>query len=414
MKKTLAICGSTWAAIVAALVLSLALPSISLADRKVCSDSDPEYSDTGKRMKCKMENLNDAFDGVVTTALSDDTGAFSEAQKKQLENLNARAKSETGRTSATDFKQMGKKHARDTACSIQEILGDVTVAQDESGDATRPGFGNGVCDPDEGEVCIGDEDGICQVAEYVQPRPYNGGCAEVVGDGIGNDDGVCDPKGGSGRFREVCIEVCDPDLVLVEGDETNVDRGKADDMEQALDDVTDVLDDANSGLEGFIATQRLAAEVQLFCDNNALTPCEYLACLGDQERSASSQYIRDLTIGAAAAQLVAETCRDAGDQSTPVVFVGGSIDWRIVCLPLGLAANGVSLAATIVELRDDLETAERLDATAACAQQAGGDVVEVKAMLERAVELLQLPPGQRPSFPTKPVRPARRRGAPRY
>jgi hypothetical protein len=106
MKKTLAICGSTWAAIVAALVLSLALPSISLADRKVCSDSDPEYSDTGKRMKCKMENLNDAFDGVVTTALSDDTGAFSEAQKKQLENLNARAKSETGRTSATDFKQM--------------------------------------------------------------------------------------------------------------------------------------------------------------------------------------------------------------------------------------------------------------------------------------------------------------------
>jgi len=313
MKKRLAIRKATWAVFGAALALLLVLPSISMADRKVCSDSDPEFTDTGKRMKCKMENLNDAFDGVVLTALDDDTGSFSDAQKAQLANLNKRAKSETERTSATDFKQMGKKHTRDTECFVREIMGDVTVAQDEIGDSSRPGFANGVCDPDEGEICIGDEDEICQAAEHVQPKPYNGGCAEVINDGIGNDDGVCDPKGKTGRFKEACIEICDPDLILEEDDETNIDRGKADDVEESIADLTSVLDQANSGLEGFIEAQRLAADTRLYCDQNTMSPCEYLACLGDEGRSSSTQYITDLTAAAAAAQLVVETCRDAGE-----------------------------------------------------------------------------------------------------
>lgn len=100
MKKRLAFYGSPWVAIGVALARSLAAPSLARAARKLCSNSDPEDADTGKRMKCKMENLNDAFDGVAVTALGDESGAFSKAQKKQLENLNKRAKNETERTSS--------------------------------------------------------------------------------------------------------------------------------------------------------------------------------------------------------------------------------------------------------------------------------------------------------------------------
>jgi hypothetical protein len=85
-------------------------------------------------------------------------------------------------------------------------------------------------------------------------------------------------------------------------------------------------------------------------------------------------------------------------RAIPIPFTGGSIDIRIACIPLGLAANGVGIIAAMVEVLDDSETGERLDATAACAQEMGGEIQEVRALVEHATELLLTPQGRRPGF----------------
>jgi hypothetical protein len=372
-----------------ALAVALVAPGESHAERKACSpNEDPAYSDTGERIKCKMENMTESFDALVTTATDDDTGLFTEVQKKQLGNLKERAKRETDRVNPTEYKQQAKKSARDVECVIRELIGDVTMENDLNN--------NGICDED--EVCLGNEDGVCQENEFVFDSPYKGGCAELLDDGVGDEDGICDPTGKSGKFREVCLKDCRHDTVLAEGDEKNVDKGKADDVEQAMEDMTEVMDEANDGLEQLIMVRRSTLQAEQSCSQSA-PPCEYLACLGLRGRSSSGQYITDLATAAASANALLETCRDVGNQTVPIPLVGGCFDGLIACLPIGIAANGVLLAATAVELRDDIETAERVDAIAGCTQSLGGEVQEVKALVQEIVKLLQMPPGQRPGFP---------------
>ncbi len=78
--------------------------------------------DTGRKMQCRAENLNEAVDGLVTTVVDDQGGHFSTSQKTQLKNVKARAQNETGRLESEDFKSIAKK--RKEECPVQEILGD--------------------------------------------------------------------------------------------------------------------------------------------------------------------------------------------------------------------------------------------------------------------------------------------------
>ena len=84
------------------MVLVSGLPSDAFAARKDCGIE----TDTGNRIKCKMENLNDSFDTFVSNVVSDDTGTFSEKQKQQMQNLRDQAHNEADRTPSEDFKQI--------------------------------------------------------------------------------------------------------------------------------------------------------------------------------------------------------------------------------------------------------------------------------------------------------------------
>ena len=105
--------------------------------------------DTGRKMQCRAENLNEAVDGLVTTVVDDQGGHFSTSQKTQLKNVKARAKNETGRLESEDFKSIAKK--RKEECPVQEILGDPASADADKNK-------NGECDGE--ETCLGDENGI--------------------------------------------------------------------------------------------------------------------------------------------------------------------------------------------------------------------------------------------------------------
>lgn len=342
------------------------LPSTAFAARKQCDGE----TDTGNRIKCKMENLTDSFDSFVATVSSDDTGTFSENQKKQLENLRNQVHNEVGRTPPEDFKQMGKKH--DVECYIQEILGDVTEQNDLND--------NGECDED--EDCIGNEDGICDPNERNQ-----NGCAEILNDGIGDDDGVCEVKG---KYDEACIEVCDVDVTMAVGDETNVDRGKADEVEQALEDATDVVDEAGAAIATLIKAHRASAKDA--CDRNNMAACEYLGCLMSNERKYTANEIEGTVGGAIAAKLIADSCRDAAKWD---VFT----NYSAVCAIPGLIQSGLQIAAVVLEVKDDSQTSERIDAIGECMQETSGQVQAMKANLHKVIYFLKTPPGKRGGYP---------------
>jgi hypothetical protein len=349
---------------VAALLLLFVLPFDTLAARKDCAAE----IDTGARIKCKMENLNDSFDSFVSTVVSDDTGIFSEAQKKQLQDLKAQVHEEAARTPPEDFKQMGKKH--DVECRPQEILGDVRAEDDLNG--------NKECDLD--EICIGDEDGICDDDEY-----RAGGCAEVLGDGIGDDDGICEAKG---HYREVCVEICDTDVIMA--DETNVDRDRANDVEQSLEDVMSVVDVANVSVADLIAERRIMAESP--CGPEDLTACEYLDCLMQNDRKHLSMLIELAVGGATEAKLFADFCRDGAKWDKLA-------NYSALCAIPGIVQSGLQIVATVFEVADDCETSERIDAAAACMVESASQGQAVLANLRTVIDLLQTPPGHRPGYP---------------
>lgn len=366
------LCGSLISVL---LIPPTCLTSDALAARKDCSTE----TDTGKRMKCKTENLNDAVDGLITTVLDDQTGTFTTNQKKQLNNSKNRGRNETERIKPEDYKHLAKKRKAD--CYIQEILGDVDPGNDDNG--------NGECDGT--EACIGNEDGICDKDEQ-----KIGACAEVLDDGIGNDDGVCVDKG---KYKEACIEICDTDTIMSEGDESNVEPGKAAEIEQNLINATDIVDESSNKVKAFVQARAVNVESFAICDKDTMLACEYLKCLIDKGRTSSSTTIEDLAMSAVSLQAIADTCRDIGDQTWVVLF--GSIDARISCLPLGIAANGVSIISELLEVIDDSETADLVDATALCAQDTGDQVQEVNKLVELTKYLLQQPQGQREGFQTK-------------
>lgn len=337
--------------IVLAFAYSLGTPQPAAGARRNCDTEN--YS--GNRMKCKAENLNDALDTVLSTAINDDSKAFSEKQKNQLRNMKERSKRETARMKPEDFKQMGKK--RTVSCYTQEILGDD----------------------------IGDEDGICEGTEP---------CAEVLNDGIGDENGICTDKG---KYKETCVQICDPDLILAEGNESNVEPDKEREVEQSLSDATAVLDQTNTTLVRFVAARSMAVTTFGSCDKETMTSCQYLQCLVNQGRGSSADTIKALVISAASLQLVANVWRDASDQTVPI-FPAGSFDFRALALPLGLAANGVMTIANMVEILDDSETAERLDAAALCAAESGGDAERISELVQKVQNLLLQPQGQRSGF----------------
>ena len=345
------------------LLVLLAAACLTLILPAVAADSvNAPAGDTGERIKSKTEQMNDSFSALVDTIATDDSDTFSPAQKKHLQGLRDQAKNETARTPPQEFKHQSRNRRVD--CVIRERLGDV----DDKG---KP---------------LGNEDGLCDGVEMAA-----GGCAEVLDDGIGDDDGICESKG---KFDEACVEDCDVDLTMAAGKEDNVHQGKRADLEQSLDDMTGVLDEANGRLKTHLAASKKVMAMAEACDQGAMGACDYLQCIMADARPNSADVIEGLIGGAAGAKTIADGCRDMANWD---LFTTRS--W--ICIVPGLIANGLEAAAVFMETRDDSRSATRLDATAACVSESGDQLQTITTSLEGVVNLLRQPPGQRQDYPLK-------------
>ena len=342
--------------LLAAACLALILPAVA-ADEVTAPPGD-----TGEQLKSKTEQMNDSFSSLVDTIAADDSDTFSPAQKKHLQGLRDQAKNETARTPPQEFKHQSRNRRVD--CVIRERLGDV----------------------DDNRKTIGNEDGLCDKEEMAA-----GGCAEVLDDGIGDDDGICESKG---RFDEACVEDCDVDLTMAAGKEDNVHPGKRADLEQSLDDMTGVLDEANGRLKTHLAASKKVMAMAAACDQSTMGACEYLECIMADARPNSADVIEGLIGGAAGAKTIADGCRDMANWD---LFTTRS--W--ICIVPGLIANGLEAAAVYMETKDDARSSARLDATAACVSESGDQLQTITTSLEGVVNLLRQPPGQRQDYPLK-------------
>ena len=345
------------------LLVLLAAACLTLILPAVAADSvNAPAGDTGERIKGKTEQMNDSFSSLVDTIAADDSDTFSPAQKKHLQGLRDQAKNETARTPPQEFKHQSRNRRVD--CVIRERLGDV----------------------DDNRKTIGNEDGLCDKEEMAA-----GGCAEVLDDGIGDDDGICESKG---KFDEACVEDCDVDLTMAAGKEDNVHPGKRADLEQSLDDMTGVLDEANGRLKTHLAASKKVMAMAAACDQSTMGACDYLQCIMADARPNSADVIEGLIGGAAGAKTIADGCRDMANWD---LFTTRS--W--ICIVPGLIANGLEAAAVYMETKDDARSSARLDATAACVSESGDQLQTITTSLEGVVNLLRQPPGQRQDYPLK-------------
>lgn len=227
------------------------------------------------------------------------------------------------------------------------------------------------------------DDGVCD--------PKNEDCAEVIGDGIGDDDGICWPL--KGKKREVCVQICDEEATLQ--DESNVDDEKSDELEAIYDNLTEHSKEVNEGLPQ-AAVMILSAQATI----DPYDPCQIDA----QGLSRTSALLRSLARGAAVG---ARGGADISERLCDQVAFGFSCG--ACCAPGEAIAGALQAASTAIEMIEETINSATIDAALNCvaamkqtAEENNGMITEIQSNLvqvqaEQAeiIRLLKTPLGQR-------------------
>jgi len=333
------------------MALLLILGTASLA-RAEC---DPATNNKGDQLKCKFDAL--AIEGAALMEQLQQP-PFAELQTPAsldgLAKSKARLDKEKGRLQADDFRLLTKK--KDASCQVVE-------AKDVDGN----------------------EDGVCDTK--------NETCAEVSGDGIGNDDGKCSPM--KGKKREACVQICDEATMQ---DEENVDADLAAEYEGVLDEVTGHTKEMNDALQEVAMSM-----ASLSTSEDPLDPCPLDT--GGLSRINFLVYLLAKT-----AAVSARGATDIGERFCDSEAVAGC---AACCAPAEAVAGGLEAAWTAIELTESSINSATIDAALNCVAKlkkaadantalltdVENDLKEVEASQEMMIQLLSLPQGQRPAFP---------------
>ncbi|MGR9074342.1 MAG: hypothetical protein ACU833_14880 [Gammaproteobacteria bacterium] len=347
-------------------LMILALP-VSAQALKDCSSEE-----SGDRIKCRTENLMNQQGSII-----ENLSVFEPEDREFLMRGQMRSQNATVRGKSSEYRQMTKKPPDEVECAIAQ------------------------CDPDAFPACDQnkvDDDPICDKGEE---------CAEVIGDQIGDDDGVCKARGkGNGPNREVCVQLCDfQDVGLIDDnfDDEVVEVAAVEaaagppprgtDIDEALVDITSQLSRVQNEME--------QPEVRVAVAD----PC--LAML--RARPFSENALLAVHLAATTASQFDQTVAPALDQD--------ALGWNGATgrVALGAANSTANALATNFELLDDFVTGTHVDNAYDCIQdvytlvKANGnkldlllaDMIIVKQRLVEIIMLLNTPTGQRPEFPLK-------------
>lgn len=352
----------------------------SVFSKQNCNEMHPKMpkkENLGKRMQCKFQNSHEALMNAAETLTGPDAPpVLSETQKMAIKNASKRAM-----VAADDpeneifFKGLGRsKKVKPVMVEYEDpdCFGEC--------DMDTQAFCDDICeDPlpendDEGRICTGNEI-----------------CAEVIGDGLGDDDGHCVQKGGKNK-REPCVESLDPELLAEDPDNFDAQK-EGEDMEELLDDATNLAEELDTELtlavESYWARVSAAGSVN---GNDA-------PCLGISDkaldRTHSYTALQAALQIANALEMGANICAVAAGQ---VIFGTNAL----AACSVFWASSGVATAiADGMELRDDAQTGDAVNDTAACVEFLADKLKGIEAKLDQVINLIQTPQGQRAQWPLK-------------
>jgi hypothetical protein len=322
-------------------------------------------TDRGERLKCKFDALADEgkktieylqqppFSDIATPSQMAGLGRY----KDQLD----RAK---GRLQAADFRSIARK--KDARCQLVEKEGD----------------GDGICDPEKGEVC-----------------------AEALGDGIGDEDGVCFPM--HGKKREVCAQLCDDEAIAQTSE--NGDDNLSTELEGIYDDMTAHAQEVNGALPEvatLLAAQTLESE-------------EPQACPLDTGGATRTNFIVYLL-----AKTAAVTSRGGADIAERLCDQQVMMNCAACCAPAEVIAGSFAAAWTAIEIVESTVNSATLDAALTCVAglKASADsnnavldeirkgLAELEAAQNETLRLLATPQGRRTPPTGTTAAPGRRAG----
>lgn len=341
------------------LITALALANGTAVAANCSQDNDcSSCTDQSQRLKCKFDRMTDDSKELLDNM--ETLPNLTAAQRHGIGKAKERMDREKNRRSKDDFTLLAKK--RSATCQLIEYSGN----------------GDGVCDTDNEE------------------------CAEVIGDGIGDDTQPCSPM--KGKKREVCAKICDDEAVLL--DEKAIDDNAVGEIESLYDTLSGHIDEVNATIPEAAAMMRYMATPEAASVAGA-DPCAFQP---PYERHSYEAYkkARWAAVGARSAANVAERfC----DQAYWAFF--GSFSGSSACA----AGEGVVLAMNIwwdtVDLAESSLDALMLDAAIACAAEAASNadktallvdevqtrLNEVRARNSEILRLLAMPPGQREGYP---------------
>lgn len=295
--------------LLAATILTiLILPLVALGD---CALDCSWCSTKGETLKCKFDLMTK--EGQKTIDELQQPPYNDLLPPAQLEGLKkARDNMDRGkdRLKADDFHLMAQKRA--TACQWVE--------------STAPGARH-------------NDDGVCDLKHE--------DCAEVPDDGIGNDDGICKPL--NGKKREVCVQICDEEAVLL--DESSVDDDTAAELEGIFDNLAQHSKEVSEGLPqaamGLLATPHV---------RNLSDPCEIDA----QGLSRTNDTLKALARGAATG------ARGGADIAERFCDQLVAANCGACCAPGEAVAGALEAASTAIDLIEETINSATIDAALAC------------------------------------------------
>ncbi len=332
----------------------LLLPAAALGD---CALDCSWCSTKGETLKCKFDLMTEegqkTIDELQQPPYKD---LLPPAQLEGLKKARGNMDRSKNRLKPDDFHLMAKKKA--TACQWVE--------------SSEPGAQH-------------NDDGIC-----IPDPPDNEDCAEVIGDGIGNDDGICRPR--KGKKREVCVQICDEEAVLL--DESNVDDDTVAELDGIFDNMARHSREVNDGLSQ--AGPDLLAAPLVAGSNN---PCDIDA----QGLTRTNDVLKALARGAATgARGGAEIAERFCDQLV-------AANCGACCAPGEAVAGALEAASTAIDIIEETINSATIDAALACvkaikttAGNSNATLLQIQSSLAAAQEeqdeilrLLTTPLGQR-------------------
>ncbi|HEX5042272.1 MAG TPA: hypothetical protein VFV75_05170 [Candidatus Polarisedimenticolaceae bacterium] len=309
-------------------------PALAAPEARDCDAEVPgnQYND---RIDCRAQNVHAAAFAYVDSVLEHDRirralggdPIFNDTQTDHLLAARERARTAKDRThEAKGFQGSVKKQkAQDADCYVKEILGD---GGPHGGDDVQP--------------CTQGED-----------------CEEVIGDDIGDDDGICKLRGNN---REVCVTVCQQPLP---SDEDEYDPDFTVETEKGLDELEVALNDATEEVRK--STRRMLAMFAARPTGQPLTACE--------------QYQFDQFPGYAFMQVsqVVKNISNAATDGCGVVCDQDAFGWNCkgACLVFVIVDGIVNSVYDGFALKDDDNGSNQLDAVARCTTELSADIASV-------------------------------------